>query len=152
MRRVLKPGGVAGIRCIDLGGTLFWPDPEGTLAHGNTLWARYRTSAGGDPHMGRKLRGLLREAGFARTEGSAGGEAWATPERIETFLPALIEEFTGPRIAAAARKHGWADDAEMAAIRQALETWARAPDAYMSIAWGEVVGWRVAKPSETSRS
>ena len=139
MRRVLKPGGIAGIRCIDLGGTLIAPDdPALTAAHDN--WIRYRQHCGGDPFMGRRLRGLLRDAGYADTIGSASSETWATPKRARAFVPALIDEFTGPQIAEATIRMGWADQAQLDGATKALRDWGDHPDAFFAVAWCEAIG------------
>lgn len=141
MRRVLKPGGLVGIRCIDLGATLIAPaDPTLTKAH--DIWTKYREHCGGDPFMGRRLRALLREAGFAKTIGTASSETWGTPERAQSFMSVLIEEFTGPRIAEAAIQMGWADQAQMDTTARALNDWGDHADAFMAIVWCEAVGWK----------
>ena len=141
MRRVLRPGGLVAIRCIDLGGTIITPD-DGRLAAGHELWRRYRQHCGGDAFMGRQLRSLLREAGFVKTEGTASSETWATPERARSISSVMTDEFTGPRIAQAAIENGWADQAELEGIARALDSWGAHPDAFMAILWGEAVGWK----------
>jgi ubiquinone/menaquinone biosynthesis C-methylase UbiE len=141
MRRVLRPGGLAAVRCIDLGGTVIAPD-DGTLAAGHELWRKYRRHCGGDPFMGRRLRALLREAGFARTEGRASSETWATPELARSISSVMTDEFTGPKIAEAAIENSWADKAELEGIARALDDWGAHPDAFMAIFWGEAVGWK----------
>lgn len=139
--RVLKPGGIVAIRCIDLGGTIIAPD-NGRLAAGHELWRKYRQHCGGVAFMGRQLRTLLREAGFARTEGTASSETWATPDRTRSISSIMKEEFTGPKIAKAAIENGWADEAELEGISRALDDWGVHPDAFMAIFWGEAVGWK----------
>jgi 2-polyprenyl-3-methyl-5-hydroxy-6-metoxy-1,4-benzoquinol methylase len=141
MRRVLKPGGLAAIRCIDLGGTIIAPD-DGRLAAGHELWRKYRQHCGGDAFMGRRLRALLREAGFARTVGTTSSETWATPERAQSMSSVMTDEFTGPKIAQAAIQMGWADQAELEGIARALDDWGAHPDAFMAIVWAEAVGWK----------
>ena len=141
MRRVLKPGGLAAIRCIDLGGTIIAPD-DGRLAAGHEHWRKYRQHCGGDAFMGRRLRALLREAGFARTVGTTSSETWATPERAQSMSSVMTDEFTGPKIAQAAIQMGWADQAELEGIARALDDWGAHPDAFMAIVWGEAVGWK----------
>ncbi|MDH3581672.1 MAG: class I SAM-dependent methyltransferase, partial [Hyphomicrobiales bacterium] len=70
MHRVLKPGGLVGLRSVDLAATLIAPaEPALTKAH--DIWVKYRLHCGGDPSLGQRLRGLLREAGFANTIGTA---------------------------------------------------------------------------------
>lgn len=139
MHRVLKPGGLAGLRCIDLGGTLISPADE-PLIKGHEIWGRYRRHCGGDPFMGRRLRALLREAGFAETVGTASSETWGRPDLTRAVVPALVDEFTGPKIAETAIRMGWATPAEMEAAARALEAWGDHADAFLVIAWCEVVG------------
>jgi len=141
MRRVLRPGGLVAIRCIDLGGTIIAPNDD-RLAAGHEVWRKYRQHCGGDAFMGRRLRTLLREAGLARTEGTASCETWATPERAQSISSVMTDEFTGPRIAEAAIENGWADQAELEGIARALDDWVAHPDAFMAIFWGEAVGWK----------
>lgn len=141
MLRVLKPGGVVGIRSIDLGGTLIAPE-EATLTKAHDIWSRYRQHCGGDPFMGRRLRALIREAGFAQTTGSASSETWGTPELAKSMMAVLIDEFTGPRIAETAIQQGWADQEHMDRAAKALKDWGDHDDAFMAIVWCEVVGWK----------
>jgi ubiquinone/menaquinone biosynthesis C-methylase UbiE len=142
MRRVLKPSGVIGIRCIDLGGTLIAP-AEATLTKAHDIWAKYRRHCGGDPFMGRHLRTLLREAGFENTTGSASSETWGTPQLARSMMRVLMDEFTGPKIAQTAIQMGWADQAQMEKAASALEGWGDHADAFMAIVWCEAVGWKV---------
>lgn len=141
IHRVLKPGGVVGIRSIDLGGTLIAPaNPVLTTAH--DIWSKYRAHCGGDPILGRRLRGLLRETGFAKTIGSASSETWATPQRVQSIMPVLKTEFAGPEIAKTAIREGWTDQGQMDETVRAIDAWGDHPDAFMAIVWCEAVGWK----------
>ena len=64
IHRVLKPGGLAGIRSVDLAATLIAP-AGATLERAYDIWLKYRQHCGGVPFIGRRFRALLREAGFA---------------------------------------------------------------------------------------
>ena len=141
MNRVLKPGGLAGLRSVDLAAILLAPE-DAVLAGANDIWVRFRQHCGGDPFIGRRLRALLREADFTKTIGTASSETWGSPERVQSFLPALIEEFTGPKITETALQLGWADQAQMDEAARALEDWSTHPDAFMAIVWCEAVGWK----------
>ncbi|MEM7123574.1 MAG: class I SAM-dependent methyltransferase [Pseudomonadota bacterium] len=141
MHRVLKPGGLAAIRCIDLGGTIISPD-DGRLAAGHEIWRKYREHCGGDAFMGRRLRGLLHETGFVGATGAASSETWATPERTRLISSVMTEEFSGPKIASTAEEMGWASRADMEEIGRAFDEWATHPDAFMTITWGEAIAWR----------
>ena len=105
MRRVLKPGGLAAIRSIDLGATLIAP-PDAAVTKAYDIWLKFRQHCGGDPFMGRRLRALLREAGFAKTIGTASSETWGTPQLAPTIMSALTGEITGPRITETALQQG----------------------------------------------
>ena len=140
MRRVLKPGGLAAIRCIDLGATLIAP-ADAAVTKAYEIWLKFRRHCGGDPFMGRRLRALLREAGFAKTIGTASSEAWGTPQSTPTIMSALTGEITGPRITEIALQLGWADQAQMDKAARALKDWGDHPDAFMAIVWCEAVGW-----------
>ena len=156
MRRVLKPGGVVGVRSIDLAGTLMTPE-EARLTKAHDLWIKYRQHCGGDPFMGRRLRALLREAGFANTRGTASSacgvaspgprwtassETWGTAQLTQSMVPVLKDEFTGPKIMETAIRMGWADQAEMNSAALALDDWGTHADAFMAILWCEAVGWK----------
>jgi len=141
MRRVLKPGGLVGIRSIDLAATLISP-AEATLTTAYDIWLKYRQHCGGDPFMGRRLRALLREAGFEKTIGSASSETWGTPQLTQSMKSVLKEEFTGPKIAETAIQMGWADQAQMDSAVSALKEWGDHADAFMAIVWCEAVGWK----------
>jgi len=141
MRRVLKPGGLMGIRSIDLAATLISP-AEATLTTAYDIWLKYRQHCGGDPFMGRRLRALLREAGFEKTIGSASSETWGTPQLTQSMKSVLKEEFTGPKIAETAIQMGWADQAQMDSAVSALKEWGDHADAFMAIVWCEAVGWK----------
>lgn len=141
MYRLLRPGGLIGIRTIDLAATLIAPE-DATLKRANEVWLKYRQRCGGDPFIGRRLRALLREAGFARTIGSATSETWGTPQLTRSFMSVLTAEFTGPKITEAAIQEGWADQAQMDDAARALEVWGGHADAFMAIVWCEALGWR----------
>ena len=103
---------------------------------------KYRQHCGGDPFMGRRLRALLREAGFEKTIGSASSETWGTPQLTQSMMSVLTEEFTGPKIAETAVQLGWADHAQMDRAASALNEWGDHADAFMAIVWCEAVGWK----------
>jgi SAM-dependent methyltransferase len=74
MRRVLRPGGVVGVRSVDLGARIGFP--------ASPLWdevlalnIRVYQHNGGDPFLGRQHRRHLLDAGFARTEAGASVSA-----------------------------------------------------------------------------
>jgi ubiquinone/menaquinone biosynthesis C-methylase UbiE len=141
MHRVLKPGGIVGIRSTDLAATLIAP-ADATLNRAYDIWVKFRQYSGGDPLIGHRFRALLRESGFAKTVGSASSEAWGAQEATRAVMPVLLDEFTGPKIAATAIQQGWADQAQMDNAVTAINAWGEHPDAFFAIVWCEAVGWK----------
>jgi ubiquinone/menaquinone biosynthesis C-methylase UbiE len=72
-RRVLKPGGLLGLRAGDLGGLLIDADTE-EAAHGFAVYLAQQKQAGKDPNIGRKLARVMRRAGFSVDKMSASYE------------------------------------------------------------------------------
>ena len=68
--RVLRPGGVVGIRDPDEGATLFAPESP-LLVEARELEMRLRRHYGSDPTYARNQRRLLLEAGFVRPKAQA---------------------------------------------------------------------------------
>jgi SAM-dependent methyltransferase len=67
MRRVLRPGGIAGIRDPDNGGRILAPAIP-LLEQWYELALKIRQHNGANPFMARNHRRLLLDAGFARAE------------------------------------------------------------------------------------
>jgi len=141
IHRVLKPGGLVGIRSVDLAATLIAP-AGATLERAYDIWLKYRRHCGGDPFIGRCFRALLREAGFAKTIGSASSETWGTTQTTQSIMSVLTAEFTGPKISETAIQMGWADQAQMDNAASAVNDWGNHADAFMAIVWCEAVGWK----------
>jgi ubiquinone/menaquinone biosynthesis C-methylase UbiE len=64
LRRVLKPGGVAGISSPDWSGNLMAPVNEGAQQF-IEVYKRLQIRNGGNPYVGRELGQLMKEAGFS---------------------------------------------------------------------------------------
>ena len=97
MHRVLKPGGIVGVRSSDFAGVLIAPaNPRIDKAF--ELYCRFRQHNGGDPYIGRRQRALLRQAGFNNTKGLVSCDYWGTTEETTSFVDVLIAEVAGPKI------------------------------------------------------
>jgi SAM-dependent methyltransferase len=136
-RRVCRRGAVIGVADADWGGALRHPDNP-LLARGQEIQERLR--GGASPYVGRRLRGLLHDAGFARVQaaarGSGGGDAqtaWQAATQAAMFeaaetIAVVVEE-------------GIATAAEMAAIAAAWRRWGDDPGAVSTGWWFEALAW-----------
>src|SRR5262245_53723956 len=139
VRRVLKPGGVLGVRHADFGGFLLEPAPA-PLDRFAVLFEQLMIRNGADPRAGRHQPGWLRESGFARIEVSASYDCWTrTPAealRNARFLARLVSDST---FATQLLEAGLADRTGLEAMRQGFLDWGANPDAFAAEAWGEAV-------------
>lgn len=146
MKRVLKPGGVLGVRDADNGGDLL--QPSNTLLQewftaGEAHWRSVR----GDPWFGRRLPGIVRQAGFQPTIPTASFDVYGDQEGVHLIADVAssrcheadyLQSIVGSGLATRERLAEWAD---------AWLAWAEEPDAFFALAHGEVVGW---KPEEST--
>lgn len=93
LRRVLKPGGLIGIRAGDMGGILIDSESEGP-AQGLATYLANREKNSGDLQVGRKLGRLLRKAGFTVQKTTASYEI--ITETLRTIGPSLAAQFANP--------------------------------------------------------
>jgi ubiquinone/menaquinone biosynthesis C-methylase UbiE len=138
MRRVLKPGGIVGIRCANMSMRLLAPSDE-TLDLAYEIYLKYRQHCGGNPAFGRQCRALLREAGFTETIGTASCDTWGTKQATRAFVPFLLDELTGSEIRKIAIQKGWADQTQMDKAVTAINQWGEHPDAIFALVWFEAV-------------
>lgn len=138
--RVLKPGGVIGLRDADFDGDVYYPVHEDV----DRFWkltVRVIEQSGGDARFGRKQRRLLREAGFRDVVASASSDAFGTTEMTAGFSRYFGVVFLNQhreRIL----KEQWATEAELTAMQNALLAWGSDPDAFYSRCRCEAVGWK----------
>ena len=79
---------------------------------------RFRQHTGGDRFVGRKLRALLREAGFKNTRASASCMTWGTPEEIKAYAAMCIDNLNRT-LREVALRLGWASATDLEDLEQA---------------------------------
>jgi ubiquinone/menaquinone biosynthesis C-methylase UbiE len=139
VKRVLRRGGVVGVRDDDQGSLILAPEGE-HMGRVVELLKTIMRHSGGNPTVGRQHRGLLRRAGFEDIRATAStecdGEPAATTKRGD-LAAALLQQMSDKAVAV-----GWATAAEMAQLAEASRAWGRDPDAYDAITWCEAVARR----------
>jgi ubiquinone/menaquinone biosynthesis C-methylase UbiE len=141
MRRVLKPGGVIGIRNTDIGGRIIGPANHGLEDYYN-LYERIWKHHGSDHRFGRHLRRLLRQAGFVRIEASASYDCYGRPEDTRELAQSQIARIKSTAAFDEAVEAGWVDRARLDEMIAAWRNWGEDPDAFCADARCEVVGWK----------
>ncbi len=138
--RVLKPGGVIGLRDADFDGDVYYPFHEDV----ERLWKltmQVIEYNGGDVRFGRKQRRLLRESGFQNIVASASSDAFGTPEMTSGFSRYFGGVFLEQHRRLILEEH-WATESELTVMQNALVTWGGDPDAFHARCRCEAVGWK----------
>lgn len=138
MRRVLKPGGVAGVYDPDYA-TLLQEPSTPRLQELSRLIRRF-SEENGSPYYARHQRQYFLEAGFARTEGFVfavgGGNPEAMPFMYRVVLKPTLESLR-PWII----EHGVADGTHLDALLAEAQAWSERPDAFFALLQCAAVAW-----------
>ncbi|MCH8063718.1 MAG: methyltransferase domain-containing protein [Chloroflexi bacterium] len=147
MLRVLRTGGVIGVRDSDWGGVVISPHDEAVLNFFKVREQVWRLN-GGDPRLGRRLAAMLRAAGFNRVQTTASYNMYGNFENAEHFggVENIGEFFARyaelPQFTERAQEHGYADAEELRGFAKASRSWGRHPDALWAYSNFEAVGWK----------
>jgi hypothetical protein len=130
-----RPPPLAAIREQDIRTRIIEP-PSPALDTASSLLAQYQGSNGGD-YVGRKLRTLLIQAGFVRTEARAIAHNWEPGAAVS-----LLENLLGTEAyRAAALEHGWPAGADVDQMVAEMRAWAALPDAFVAHITFAALGW-----------
>jgi ubiquinone/menaquinone biosynthesis C-methylase UbiE len=143
--RVLKPGGVIGVKEFDHGGDITYP-LEPAMAKYDELYRRLRAENGHNGESGRMIGALLLESGFSELDMSASYEILSNTKVLhgaaQVFIGLLAEswshEFTS---------RGWATEMDIQDMREAWLRFADFPGALFAAAWCEAVARKDGAPS-----
>src|SRR6516225_8628807 len=137
MRRVLKQGGFVGLRDPYVAAGFVSPATP-LIERFGALLIRVREHNGSHPLIGAQYRGLLREAGFARSEATASVEYAGSLEATRRFAAWRKAQLGG--LARTALAQRWADHATIDAMAADFDAWAERPDAFSATMWCEAIG------------
>jgi ubiquinone/menaquinone biosynthesis C-methylase UbiE len=139
--RVLKPGGVIGVREVDWGSTVAWPEMS-EITRFLDIYHRVAARNGGDADVGRRLRSLLNGAGFADVRVAAGVWSFGTTDLTKQWGESWARRVLESSIADRAVEYGIASKQELEEVSAGWLRWSVEPDAYFSFSHGEAVGWK----------
>jgi ubiquinone/menaquinone biosynthesis C-methylase UbiE len=139
--RVLKTGGVVGIRNPDFAGYLlsstdpvlrdFWKMIGALMEHNS-----------GSPYIGRHQRALLQQARFANVQASATFDCYATQEATQHWGGYWSDLLREEKMITQLVGYGLATRLELESMSNAWKEWGESPGAFHGSAFGEVVGWK----------
>jgi len=142
MKRVLKPGGIIGVRDCDWGSGVFWP-PDPLVQQAADLYSRVWSHNGGHPNLGRQLPALLRQVGLSKITPSTSfrwnGSHDDPTNGSPTFGQLLAERLLLPNFATPITQNGWSDLDTLQRISQACTAWSTHPYAYAAMIMIEAI-------------
>ncbi|MEX2228937.1 MAG: methyltransferase domain-containing protein [Dehalococcoidia bacterium] len=127
IRRVLRPGGIIGVRDADYATMSGWPRSP-ALDRWLDVYHRVATRNGADADAGRRIRSWLREAGFADIELFPTVELYVEAEAAD-WGNSWAERVLHSSLAEQALAYGVATRDELEAIAAGWRAWARADGA-----------------------
>jgi SAM-dependent methyltransferase len=138
--RVLKSGGIIGLRHGDRQGAVGFPEFE-LIEELGELQERLWIRNGGNPYIGRTQRKLLRETGFVQIEASASCYCLGTSDAARAAMEGILIPMYLER-ATEWIDLGWTSQEKVDAMIQACREWAKHPDVFHTFPWCEAVGWK----------
>ncbi|MSP14028.1 MAG: class I SAM-dependent methyltransferase [Chloroflexi bacterium] len=141
MHRVLKPGGIIGVREEDRDADLLYPFPP-ILQEAHALTMRLWQQVGGNPYFPKRYRSVLREAGFMRIQMTASCEYRSNLETTRAWAHAIAHFLQDPHLVNLAVELGWADHTTLSEMVAAYKAWGEHRDAFWCETWCAAVGWK----------
>lgn len=138
VRRVLRPGGLFAAREVIVDSCFLEPvEPE--VAEAWNIFANLVEANGGYPQMGRELRRVLLDAGFADVQPSGSFGIFGTSEDVAFFHGFVVDWFFQPHITAAAVQLGLATEEQFDFLRAGVDEWGAEAGAVGALAFGEAI-------------
>jgi ubiquinone/menaquinone biosynthesis C-methylase UbiE len=142
MVRVLKPGGLMGVASVEYGGFLVAGPQEDLLRRfydiRERLWLRERVN----PYLGRRLRGLLSQAGLADVVATTKYFTFGTDAAVRSYALDRAAECADEWYPPNAVEQGLATADDLRAMAAAWTHWSESPDSYAAFAWCRAIAWK----------
>jgi ubiquinone/menaquinone biosynthesis C-methylase UbiE len=138
MMRVLKPGGIIGLKEFDHGGDIIYPQTP-VIEKSIELYHRLRAKNGHEPYAGRRLKEYLSEQGSRVDHVRAYFDQASDPGALRAYVERnnqLFVDILGPEYEAL----GWCTPAEIDESIKAWRLFAGNPASIYLACWFEAVG------------
>ena len=137
--RVLRPGGLFGVRDADYATMQAWPRlPE--IDRWREVYHAVATRNGADSDAGRRLPSWLRKAGFRDLQVGATTTLFAEADGVRNWGYSWAERITQSSLAEQALEYGIATRLELEEISAGWRKWADSADAFFMYVNVEVIG------------
>lgn len=139
MRRVVRPGGLVGVRDSDYGTMVHWP-PQPALERWLALYHAVTARNHAEADAGRRIPAWMRAAGFAPI--TITGTTWPIwgPEAVANWGLSWAARVETSALGRQAVEYGLATPDDLAAIAAGWRAWTREPDAFFAFLHIEALG------------
>jgi SAM-dependent methyltransferase len=141
LNRVLKPGGVIGLRSVNNDLSVIGP-PDPLIEEGALLFRRAAASMGGDMTRGRLLGSMLKEVEFERIFTIPSYERAESREDWQSFCDAFAGSLDHTGISEICIREGWADQQKMDEIVAAFRRFGTDTSNCWALAWAGAVAYK----------
>jgi SAM-dependent methyltransferase len=140
IHRVLKSGGVVGIRDDDFGASCWFPT-NSLMQEGVEIFKKVWEHNGGDPLFARKQRQILREAGFSNINATASCFYCGTSKAVKEHSKFICAMGSAPNFRNQALALNFCDEQFLDDFIEEWRKWGQHPDAFLAVIFCEAVGW-----------
>ena len=145
MHRVLKPGGIIGLREEDWGSFVIHPSSPLTRETFDLFHGDWQLN-GGNPFLPRQYKELLRKAGFRRSRMTASLITKNAEDGTEVLGQMIAPLLLEPEFADRAVERGLATRKRLESMNRALVDWGAHQDAFYCLTFCEAVAWKQEAP------
>ena len=140
MRRVLRPGGVVGVRDPDYGAEL-WAPTTPLLEEARALLLRVAAHDGARPDGARHYRRVLLDAGFVRPVAYAFALSQGEPETVARGAQEVAARLLSPHFVTTVVGQGLGTQEALEAMAAEVHQWGRRSDAFHARLDCAALGW-----------
>ena len=144
MFRVLRPGGILGVRDSDYA-AFAWAPTDPRLERWMQLYHQVTRRNGAEADAGRHLLGWVQMAGFTDAVASSSTWTFADPDSRAWWGGSWADRVRLSSFAEQAVEYGLSNRDELDSLADAWREWAEKPDGFFAVLHGEVLARRPAQ-------
>jgi hypothetical protein len=141
MVRVLKPVGFIGVRDMDWGGNIFYPE-DPIIHKALELREKAITHMGGNYRIGRTHRKLLLDSGLTNIVANPSCETMGNPEKLQLISDYLAAQWKTAPFAKLVKDKGWATEKQICEFQRVLQNFPQQEGAFRSWTWCHAIGYK----------
>lgn len=140
LKRVTKPGGIVAAREPIFECYIIYPDNE-VFKESIKLATLAVNALDSDFNLGKKLKTLFNKANFSKVSITVSCETQATQTKVKNVCDSLLEDWRSSPWSQYIQEHKLVDKKMISQYLKATLDFSEHPDAFLSIPWGQAIGW-----------